>query len=407
MQSWQVFKIWGIPFKIHPYWVAILFFFSWSISNQINLTSSEIYNIKESWLIGFITSFLFLTSIIFQEIIHTFVSLNQGVKIKNITFYFLGAVLQIEKDCKTALGNIKIALVRPILCFAIALFLILISYVSENKEQIFINIANRLAILNLFLGFLNLLPIGSLDGGNLLKSIIWHFSRSKNKGRSYLNKINLYLSILVLTFGLFCLVNFSFYYGLLITLLGLFGINSSKSESQFFKIENILKVFKVSDLKLKPLRRIEATTNFVDLNKLVTNKKHSDEKYIFLTKNGRWYGFINESILKKVSIKKWERTFVSDFKNPISNFARVNDNLELWKTIEYLERSEGFLLVMNSSDIPLGIVDRNIIGYFVLNKLGFNLPSSIIKKFQNKNKYPLGIELPKIVNLMKKKGDIE
>ena len=106
MRSWQVFKIWGIPFKIHPYWFAILFLFSWSISNQVNLTSGNIYDVKEAWIIGFLTSFFLLSSIISHEILHTFVSLNQGVKIKKITFYFLGAILQIDKYCETAIGNI-------------------------------------------------------------------------------------------------------------------------------------------------------------------------------------------------------------------------------------------------------------------------------------------------------------
>ena len=114
MRSLQIFKIWGIPFKIHPYWFAILLLFSWSISNQVNLTSSDIYNTKEAWIIGFLSSFFLLTSIISHEVLHTFVSLNQGVKIKNITFYFLGAILQIDKYCQTALGNIKIAIVRPL-----------------------------------------------------------------------------------------------------------------------------------------------------------------------------------------------------------------------------------------------------------------------------------------------------
>ena len=80
----------------------------------------------------------------------------------------------------------------------------------------------------------------------------------------------------------------------------------------------------------------------------------------------------------------------------------------MWKTIERIEKTEeGLLLVLNAADIPLGIIDRNKIGYFVLNKLGVDLPTDILSKFKNKNNYPLGIELPKIINLMKKKGDIE
>ncbi len=407
MRSLQIFKIWGIPFKVHPYWFAILFLFSWSISNQVYLTSGQIYDIREAWLIGFLTSFFFLSTIIFHEVIHTLVALNQGVKIKKITFYFLGAILQIDKECQTALGNIKIAIVRPLLCFLTALILLLISHLSEFNELMVINVVNRLALLNLFLSFLNLIPIGSLDGGNLLKSVIWYFSGSKNKGRNFLNKSTLILSILVVLFGVICSFSFNLYYGLLLSFLGLFGINSSKSEDQFFKIENILKLSKVSDLKLKPLRRIEFNSTLVELNNIVKNKKDNQDKYLFLTNSGRWEGFIEEKILKSISVKKWDRTLVGEFKKPINKFTSVKSSTKLWRAIEQIENSnEGLILVINSAEIPLGIVDRNKIGYFLFNKLGLNLPSNLISKFNNRNQYPLGIDLPRIIKLMKKKGDI-
>ncbi len=407
MRSWQIFKLWGIPFKIHPYWFAILFLFSWSISNQVNLTSGDIYNTKEAWIIGFLSSFFLLTSIISHEVLHTFVSLNHGVKIKKITFYFLGAILQIDKYCQTAIGNIKIAIVRPLLCFATASILLLISNYSASQELISINIISRVGILNLFLGFLNLIPIGSLDGGYLVKSIIWHFSGSKNKGRNFLNKVNLTLSFLVLIFGIICFFRFNFYYGFILSFLGLFGVNSSKSESQFFKIENILKFSKVSELKLKPLRKIEFDSNFSKLNKLIKNKKETSDKYFFVTNNGRWTGFIDENILKTVSIKKWEQNFVGDFKKPIKSFESVYSKDKLWKTIERLEETnEGFILVLNAANIPLGIIDRSKVGNFILNKLGFNLPPEVLNKFNYKNQYPLGIQLPRIINSMKQKGDL-
>jgi len=69
LRSWQIFKIWGIPFKVHPYWFVILFLFSWSISNQVNLSSGDIYNNKEAWIIGFLTSFFLLFSIIFYILV--------------------------------------------------------------------------------------------------------------------------------------------------------------------------------------------------------------------------------------------------------------------------------------------------------------------------------------------------
>ena len=88
-------------------------------------------------------------------------------------------------------------------------------------------------------------------------------------------------------------------------------------------------------------------------------------------------------------------------------FVSVYSNDKLWKSIERLEETvEGFILVLNAADIPLGIIDRSKVGNFVLNKLGFNIPSEIVNKLNYKNQYPLGIEFPRIINSMKQKGDL-
>ena len=406
MRSWQVLKLWGIPFKIHPYWILLLFLFSWSISDQIKLTSSDIFNNQEAWLIGFFTSFLLLCSIIFHQIFHTYICLNEGVKIKNITFFFLGAILQIEKDCQSALGNIKISLVRPLLCFITSTFLLMISFSSGSRDQILINIISRVGVLNLFLGIFNLIPVGTLDGGNLLKSIIWYFSGNKNKGRSLLNKITMLLSIFLLSIGVFLLFGLNFYYGLILCLLAIFGINISKSDNQYLKIEKILKTQNLSELKLRPLRKIEFDLSINRFSKLIKEENNLNN-YYFLTKNGRWDGFISVDILKDIPVRKWDLKVVSEFKKSINHFPNIYENTPLWQIIEKIEKTnDGSILIINNIGIPLGLLDRKNIGYFVLKKLGLNISNEILNKIKSKNNYPLGIELPKIIKLMKSKGDI-
>ena len=406
MRGWQVLKIWGVPFKIHPYWIVLLFLFSWSISDQINLTSSDIFNKQEAWIIGFFTSFLLLCSIIFHQIFHTYICISEGVKIKNITFFFLGAVLQIEEYCQNALGNIKISLVRPFLCFLTSIFLFLISNLSETKEQIFINIITRVGVLNLFLGIFNLIPVGTLDGGNFLKSVIWYYSGNRNKGRILLNKFTLLLSILLLIIGVILLFSLNFYYGLILCLLSIFGINISKSDNQYLKIEKILKSKNINELKLKPIRKIEFDLTLRQFNRLIKDENNLDS-YFFITKNGRWYGFISVDVLKNIPIKKWDLKIVSEFNKSINNFPSIFENTPLWQIIEKIEKTnEGLILITNPYGIPMGFLDRKNIGLFVLKKLGFNISNEILNKIKSKSNYPLGIELPKIIKLMKSKGDI-
>ncbi len=406
MRGWQVLKIWGVPFKIHPYWIVLLFLFSWSISDQINLTSSDIFNKQEAWIIGFFTSFLLLCSIIFHQIFHTYICISEGVKIKNITFFFLGAVLQIEEYCQNALGNIKISLVRPFLCFLTSIFLFLISNLSETKEQIFINIITRVGVLNLFLGIFNLIPVGTLDGGNFLKSVIWYYSGNRNKGRILLNKFTLLISILLLIIGVILLFSLNFYYGLILCLLSIFGINISKSDNQYLKIEKILKSKNINELKLKPIRKIEFDLTLRQFNRLIKDENNLDS-YFFITKNGRWDGFIYVDVLENIPIKKWDLKIVSEFSKSINNFPSIFENAPLWQIIEKIEKTnEGLILITNPYGIPMGFLDRKNIGLFVLKKLGFNISNEILNKIKSKSNYPLGIELPKIIKLMKSKGDI-
>ena len=56
-----------------------------------------------------------------------------------------------------------------------------------------------------------------------------------------------------------------------------------------------------------------------------------------MTKNGRWDGFIDEKILKSVSVKKWDHTLVGEFKQPIKKFVSIRGNTELWRAIEKIE----------------------------------------------------------------------
>ena len=247
-----------------------------------------------------------------------------------------------------------------------------------------------------------------LDGGVLFKSIVWYFSGSKSKGRVLLNNSTTIISIFSFLVGLFVLFNISFYYGLVFSLLGIFGFNASRSESQFMRVEKILKSTKVSEIKLNPLKRIEINSNFLEFNKLAQRKNQQNRNYFFITNNGRWDGYITDDDLRSVSIKKWKRTYVQDFRKSINEFPSENDCMPLWKIIEKLEKtSDGILLINNSAGIPKGLIDRSRVGYFIFMKLGINLSIDILNKFKYNNSYPLGIELPKIIEIMRKKGEIE
>ena len=229
-----------------------------------------------------------------------------------------------------------------------------------------------------------------MDGGNFLKSVIWYYSGNRNKGRILLNKFTLLLSILFLAIGVILLFSLNFYYGLILCLLSIFGINISKSDNQYLKIEKILKSKNINEMKLKPIRKIEFDLTLRQFN-ILTKDENNLDSYFFITKNGRWDGFISVDVLKNIPTKKWDLKIVSEFNKSINNFPSIFENTPLWQIIEKLEKTnEGLILITNPYGIPMGFLDRKNIGLFVLKKLGFNISNEILNKIKSKSNYPLG-----------------
>ena len=110
MGSWEVMKIKGIPLRIHPSWFLIFLYFTLSAKDQFETLFDGQVSIWNGWLIGAFTSVLLFLSVLLHELAHSFVAIGEGIKVKDITLFFLGGMVNLEKECKTSKGSLKIAI---------------------------------------------------------------------------------------------------------------------------------------------------------------------------------------------------------------------------------------------------------------------------------------------------------
>ena len=99
------------------------------------------------------------------------------------------------------------------------------------------------------------------------------------------------------------------------------------------------------------MRKIEYDSNFSEFNRLIKNKKDASDKYFFVTNNGRWIGFVDENILKTVSLKKRGKEFVglSPFKNEKTPSFTVNDEKEFYHCFATSEHGNIFDFVIKKT----------------------------------------------------------
>ena len=403
MGSWEVMKVRGIPLRIHPSWFLVFFYFTLSARDQLETLLDGQVSILNVWLIGILTSLLLFLSVLLHELAHSFVAIGEGLKVRDITLFFLGGMANLEKECTTSKGSLKIAISGPIVSLLLAFFMILLSNNLLESSLIFSNLFKQVGSLNLLIGVFNLLPIIPLDGGVILKSLIWHFTGSKRAGIEAAIASARFMSFLAIFFGIIFLINGSFFVAFCFLIIGLFVFSSSKSQSQIILIQKILSELCVNQVCSRSYRVLEDDLPVKVLSKLnsLTKDNISNEELILLCREGRWVGYVTEKILKNIPVQNWDKNFLYDFSCPIDELPSVCEKESLFNAIIKLERTkDGRLLVLSVAGFPIGTLDRVDIGKAVLKKIGLNLPDHLIKIARNENIYPIGLNLHNIVKTM-------
>ncbi len=403
MGSWDVMKIRGIPLRIHPSWFLVFLYFTLSARDQFETLLDGQPSIWNGWVIGAFTSALLFLSVLLHELAHSFVAIGEGLKVRDITLFFLGGMANLEKECPTSKGSLKIAISGPVVSLLLAFLMILLSNNLSESNFILSNLFKQVGSLNLLIGVFNLLPIMPLDGGVILKSLIWYFTGSKKAGIKVAISSARLISFIAVFIGIFNLLRGNLYIAICFSIIGLFVFYSSKSQSQIIQIQNILSELYVIQVCSRSFRVLEDDLPVKVLSKYNSLNKDNifNEEWILLCREGRWVGYVNEKILKNISVQNWDKKFLYEFLLPINELPSISEKESLWKAIIKIEKTkDGRLLVLSVSGLPLGTLDRVDIGKAVLKKIGLNLPSQLIKMARKENIYPLGLDLLNIAQSM-------
>lgn len=132
----------------------------------------------EYWATAALVAFLFLLSLVAHEVAHALTARRQGLQVNGITLWMLGGVTSIDGDPKTPRADLEIAVVGPatsLACGAVAAGVALVLHLLDLSPVVVAG-ATWLAITNGLLAVFNMLPGAPLDGGRVLRAVLWRRS---------------------------------------------------------------------------------------------------------------------------------------------------------------------------------------------------------------------------------------
>lgn len=405
-KAWTIGAICGVPLRVHPSWLVIVGLATALFQAQYGQLLQDrqlVVTTPGLWLLGFVTVLLLFGSVLLHELGHSLVAIRHGVKVRSITLFLFGGVATIEKECRSALAALQVAAAGPAVSFALAMGFFLLAHLGETAQPVAALVCQRLMVLNLVLGMFNLMPGLPLDGGLIVKALVWHFSGSRRRGIQVAAVAGLALAVTAMALGLWLVLVPRVPSGLWLVVLGWFGLEAASTQLQVLRLQDQLLRLRVQQVQGRRYRILNAQLDLRTVSRQLAREttEMGPQDWLLVYEGHRWLGRFQPEALKTLPVQCWPRESVSQQLQPREEIPSIRDNAPLWQAALALERApESRLLVLNGAGLPSGTIDRVDLVKAVCKGLGIRLPEAFLGQIQRLGGYPPGLQLGLVASTM-------
>lgn len=356
----------GIIFFLILYSLAVYLFPAWHPD----------WSASTSWITGFAAAVLFFASVLTHEMSHALVGRRFGMEIRRITLFIFGGMAHLEDEPPTWKAELSMAAVGPITSLIIGVVFLWIGGIIAGPVDMTVGATAALASLgpvatllmwlgpiNILLGLFNLVPGFPLDGGRVLRAILWAITGNLRKATLWASRggqafawlligsgVAMMLGIPVPPFGA-GLVN-----GLWLAFIGWFLHNAAiMSYRQLLVRESLVSV----PVERLMLRRFESVGPDMNIDTLIDEYLMASGQRAFPVKErGDLVGMISMQDLRKRGKEQWRNTSVRDVMTPASELAALSPDTDAYQALEVLgQRDLNQLPVIHGGEL-IGLIRR-------------------------------------------------
>ncbi|MDA1258696.1 MAG: site-2 protease family protein, partial [Chloroflexi bacterium] len=192
----------GIEIDVHYTWMFAFALITWTLARSWFPADYPGWSTPTYWLTGAVSAVLLFGSVLVHELAHSLVALTKGMPVRNITLFIFGGVSNIGGDTRSAGDEFQIAVVGPassLALSAICIAVLRLGLVGDDSPAE--AIIYYLAIVNLLVGIFNLAPGFPLDGGRVLRSIIWRLTNSESRATEWASTVGIGFGWLLIGLG--------------------------------------------------------------------------------------------------------------------------------------------------------------------------------------------------------------
>jgi Zn-dependent protease len=356
----RVGTLFGIPFFVNPSWFLVLGLVTLTYGDDLARAFPSLLP-GVPLVLGLATGLSVFASVLAHELGHSWVAIKQGIQVKSIALFLFGGVASLEQEPATPGNAFWVSIAGPAVSFLLFGLLTLFNGVITLPAPL-AAIVTVLSLVNLSLGLFNLIPGLPLDGGNILKAIVWKITGNPYQGVKIASWVGQAFGYVAIASGVIPLLLYGSFDNLWNVLIGWFLVQNAGKAAQFARVQSRLTGLVVADALTtnSPVVAAESSLrDFVDLRTL----SHSNwRKFLVTDTAGKLVGEIAVDALSGIPTDQWPTTQVSELMQPIESTTTIESGSSLLAAIEQLEKYQlPALTVVQTNGLLVGLLEKTVI----------------------------------------------
>ncbi len=308
--SFRLFRIAGIDIGVHYTWIFIFVFISWSLAQGFFPQAYAGWDTLTYWITGIIAALMLFVSVLLHELAHSLVAKRRGIPVASITLFFFGGVSNLEEEPKKPMAEFTMAIVGPGTSLVLALVFWLLYLIPADKTGPLAAMLSYLALINLILAVFNLLPGFPLDGGRVLRSIIWGATGNLVKATNIAGRIGQLLGWALIGVGIYFIFFVSIVSGLWMAFIGWFLSGAASASRREVTVRESLSGIRVRDFVDLNTTTISPETTVAEMVDNIFRRQHG--RAVPVCRDGKLLGIVSITDVRGLPQEKWPTTPVAD-----------------------------------------------------------------------------------------------
>jgi Zn-dependent protease/predicted transcriptional regulator len=314
----KLFKLFGFEVRLDASWIFLAVLMVWSLAGGVFPRTVPGLPARHYWWMGVAGALGLFGSIVFHELCHSLVASRHRLPMRGITLFVFGGVAEMGGEPESPKIEFLMAIAGPIASAILGVLCYFVTRAALDRwpPQV-LGVVGYLSWINLALAAFNLIPAFPLDGGRVLRSILWYLQGNVRRATRIASRIGVGFGFAMMVFGAWAFLNGNMIGGIWYFLIGMFLQQASRSSYQQVVLRELLAGEPVQHfMKANPV----TVRPYISVRELVDDfiYRYHYRMFPVVTDSGDVLGCVGSGDVKQIPREEWSGHTVREIAKPVS-----------------------------------------------------------------------------------------